>query len=65
VFGVAVTGSTLGAATTNGLSISTDGGSTWANYTTADGMGSHYVYGVTTSGSKVDAATQGGVSIRQ
>ncbi|MBP6483095.1 MAG: IPTL-CTERM sorting domain-containing protein [Rhodoferax sp.] len=46
-----------------GLSISNDGGATFTNKTTANGLGSNDVYGVFASGSTVYAATAGGLSI--
>ena len=63
VLGVFVSGSTVYAATFNGLSISTNGGSTFSNKTPAHGLGSDYIYGVFASGSTVYAATDGGLSI--
>jgi hypothetical protein len=52
------------AATGGGLSISTDGGTTFTNYTNADnGLGDDEVKGVYVSGSTIYAATHGGLSI--
>jgi LPXTG-motif cell wall-anchored protein len=63
VFGVYTDGSNVYAATDGGLSISTDGGASFTNKTTADGLGSNIVYGVYVDGSNVYAATDGGLSI--
>jgi hypothetical protein len=63
VTGVYAVGSTVYAATTGGLSISTDGGANFTNYTTDDSLGNNNVQGVYASGSTVYAATAGGVSI--
>ena len=63
MFGVYESGGTIYAATQGGLSLSTNGGLSWTNYTTADGLARNYVYGVYASGSTVYAATQGGLSI--
>jgi hypothetical protein len=63
---VYASGNTVYAATTGGLSISTDGGSTWTNKTqanTSNGLGSNAVNGVYASGNTVYAATTGGLSI--
>ncbi|MEM9243506.1 MAG: sialidase family protein, partial [Pseudomonadota bacterium] len=46
-----------------GLSISTDGGTTWTNYTTANGLGSNNVQGVFATANTLYAATNGGLSI--
>ena len=62
VNGVYAIGSTVYAATSGGLSISTDGGSTFTNRNTTNGLGSNTVNGVLASGSKVYAATSGGLS---
>ena len=53
------------AATAGGVSISTDGGTNWTNYT--NGLGSTFGYGVYASvdNGTVYAATGGGVSISQ
>ena len=59
--GIAISGSTIYAATTGGVSISTNGGSSWTNYTT--GLGSTSVGGIAISGSTIYAATQGGLSV--
>jgi len=63
VNGVYASGSTVYAATSGGLSISTDGGGTFTNKTTANGLGNNWVRGVYASGSTVYAATSGGLSI--
>ena len=56
-------GSTVYAATSGGLSISTNGGSTFINRTTTNGLGSNIVYSVYATGSTVYAATNGGLAI--
>jgi hypothetical protein len=56
-------GSTVYAATLNGLSISTNGGLNFTNYTTANGLGDNAVYDVYAVGNTVYAATFGGLSI--
>ena len=43
--------------------ISTDGGATFTNRTTADGLGNDYVYGLYVDGGGVYAATAGGLRI--
>ncbi|MFM7587427.1 MAG: hypothetical protein ACKO6M_10450, partial [Bacteroidota bacterium] len=63
VLGVYVSGSTVYAATGGGLSISTNGGTSFTNYTTANGLGNNSVNGVYASGSTVYAATYGGLSL--
>ena len=64
VYGVYASGSTVYAATSGGLSISTDGGSSFTNKTTTNGLGANSVNGVYVSGSTVYAATGvGGLSI--
>ena len=63
--GVYASGSSIYAATIGGLSISTNGGSSFTNYTTAQGLGNNDVYGVYASGSNIYAATNGGLSIAQ
>jgi hypothetical protein len=65
VNGVYVSGSNVYAATGNGLSISTNGGTNFTNYTTSDsGLGSNTVLGVyATSDGNVYAATATGLSI--
>ena len=50
-------------ATTDGLSISTNGGSSFTNYTTTSGLGSNTVLGVYANGGTIYAATFGGLSI--
>jgi hypothetical protein len=62
VLDVYAVGSTVYAATADGLSISTDGGTSFVNKTTADGLGSNRVRGVYAVGSTVYAATEGGLS---
>ena len=63
MYGVFASGSTVYAATGGGLSISTNGGNSFANKTTANGLGHNIVRGVFVSGSTVYAATEGGLSI--
>ena len=65
VQGVYVSGSTIYAATNGGLSVSVDNGSTWKDYTTANGLGDNNVNGVfaDASGNTIYAATSGGLSI--
>lgn len=60
--GVYAIGSTVYAATNGGLSISTNGGTSFTNYTMSSGLGSNTVAGVYSDGSKVYAATFGGLS---
>jgi LPXTG-motif cell wall-anchored protein len=45
------------------LSISTDGGASFTNKTTSNGLGNNIVWGVYVDGSNVYAATDGGLSI--
>jgi hypothetical protein len=63
VYGVYAVGSNVYAATSVGLSISTDGGASFTNKTTVDGLGNDFVRGVYADGSNVYAATNGGLSI--
>ena len=63
VFGVYAAGSTIYAATTGGLSISTNSGANWTNYTTGNGLANNGVRGVYAAGSTIYAATSGGLSI--
>jgi hypothetical protein len=56
-------GGTVYAATGGGLSISTDGGSTFTNKTTTSGLGGNLVYGVIAVGDTIYAATSRGLSI--
>ncbi len=63
VRGVFVSGGTIYAATSAGVSISTDGGANFVNRTTLDGLGNNSVIDVFVSGSNVYAATTGGLSI--
>ena len=65
MFGVYASDGYLYAATSGGLSVSTDNGGSWTTYTTADGLGSNGVRGVYASGSNLYAATTGGLSIAQ
>jgi hypothetical protein len=63
VYRVYASGSTVYAATNDGLSISTDGGASFSNKTTTNGLGNNTVREVFASGSTVYAATEGGLSI--
>ena len=54
---------TIYAATSGGLSLSTNAGTSFTNKTTANGLGSNTINGVFASGSTVYAATNGGLSI--
>ncbi|MCB9341328.1 MAG: hypothetical protein H6577_24660 [Lewinellaceae bacterium] len=68
VRGIAVVNNTIYAATftapsSGGVSISTNGGTNFTNYTTANGLGSNRVNDVYVVGSTVYAATQAGLSI--
>ncbi|MFN0112932.1 MAG: beta strand repeat-containing protein [Blastocatellia bacterium] len=56
-------GSTVYAATANGLAISTNGGASFSNRTTASGLGSNTVYDVYAAGTTVYAATANGLAI--
>ena len=51
------------AATNEGLSISTNGGTSFTTRTAADGLGDNWVHAVFVSGSTVYAAVNGGLSI--
>ena len=51
------------AATNGGLSVSTDGGTSFTNKTTTNGLDANGVYSVFASGSTVYAATSNGLSI--
>jgi hypothetical protein len=63
VRGVYASGNSVYVATTGGLSVSTNGGTSYTNYTTADGLGKNFVRGVYASGNTIYAATDGGVSL--
>jgi len=66
VRGVYASGTNIYAATLGGLSISTDSGSNWANYTTTDGLASNTVLGVWADArGNVYAATDAGLSTAQ
>ncbi|WP_169720080.1 hypothetical protein, partial [Dyadobacter alkalitolerans] len=56
-------GSTVYAATAGGLSISSDGGNSFTNMTTANGLADDYVYDVNVMGQMIYAATPGGLSV--
>ncbi|MFM7245095.1 MAG: hypothetical protein ACKO40_13110, partial [Planctomycetaceae bacterium] len=58
-YGVFASGGTVYVATNGGLSISTNGGSSYVNRTTSNGLGSNSVRGVYAIGSTVYAATTG------
>ena len=60
VRGAFAVGSTVYAASDGGLGISTDGGTTFVNRTSADGLGSRNVQSVVVTGSIVFASTWGG-----
>ena len=62
VNGVFVTGTTIYAATNGGLSVSTNGGTSWTNYTTTNGLASNFTNGVWASGSTIWVGTGSGVS---
>ena len=61
--GVYATDDTIYAATNGGLSISTNGGTTFTNKTVANSLGNNVVRGVYASGSTIYAATYAGLSI--
>lgn len=63
VYGVYANSGVIYAATYGGLSISTDGGSSFVNRTTNEGLGSDFVYGVYASGGTIYAGTSNGFSI--
>jgi uncharacterized repeat protein (TIGR02543 family) len=63
VYGVYAVGNTIYAATTNGLSISTDSGTSFTNVTISAGLGDNVVYGVHADGNSIYAATIGGLSV--
>ena len=65
MYGVYASGSNIYAATDGGLSISTNGGSSFTNYTTTSGLVGNQVRGVYASGSNIYVATLGGLSIAQ
>ena len=60
IYGVAVSGSNIYAATSSGgLFVSADGGASWSNYTTANGLISNNVQAVSVSGSTICLAVLG------
>ncbi|MCX5967066.1 MAG: hypothetical protein NTV57_05370 [Cyanobacteria bacterium] len=63
--GVYASGNSVYVATAGGLSVSTNGGTSYTNYTTADGLGNNFVRGVYASGNTIYTATYGGVSLAQ
>jgi len=62
VDGLNVYAATGGSTTGGGLSISTDGGNTFVNKTTANGLGDDSVIGVYVDGGNVYTATYNGLS---
>jgi hypothetical protein len=62
VFKVYAAGATVYAATNGGLSLSTDGGTSFTNYTSTSGLGANAVKDVIATGSSIYAATSGGLS---
>ena len=63
MYSVYASGGTMYAGTQHGLSVSTNGGTNWTNYTWIDGLGNNNVLGVYASGSTIYAATYGGLSV--
>lgn len=62
ILGIYVNSATIYVGTSGGLSVTSNSGSTWQNYTTTQGLGSNTVYGVWGSGSDLLASTTGGLS---
>ena len=60
VRGVYASGSTIYAATSVGVSVSTNNGTNWTNSTTTNGLGNNNLQGVYASGGTIYAATWGG-----
>jgi photosystem II stability/assembly factor-like uncharacterized protein len=60
---VQAAGDSIYAGTAAGLSISRDGGSSWANLTAADGLGDSAILDVSIDGSTILAGTRNGLSI--
>ena len=58
-----MSGTNVYAATLRGLSISTDGGATFTNFTTTNGLGTNGISGAFALGTTVYAATANGLSI--
>ncbi len=63
LYSVYASGSNVYAATSGGLSSSTDGGQTFTTQTTANGLASNFVYSIAMSGSTIYAATNNGLSV--
>ena len=63
VTGVYASGGTIYAATSGGVSVSTNNGTNWTNSTTTNGLGHDSVLGVYAIGSTIYAATSGGLSV--
>ena len=64
VWAVSAMGTTLYVATDNGLSFTTNGGTSFTNVTTANGLPNNRVYDVSSSSIKVYVATSGGLAYR-
>ncbi len=62
ILGIYVASGTIYVGTSGGLSVTSNSGSTWQNYTTTQGLGSNTVYGVWALGSDILASTTGGLS---
>ncbi len=62
---LAVSDGVIYAGTTAGLSISNDGGSSWINYTTENGIGSNIVKCITVINSKIYVGTTNGIAVSQ
>jgi hypothetical protein len=65
VNGVYASDSSIYAATDGGLSISSNGGDSFTNYTTANGLGGNTLCWVYANSKTIYAATNGGLSIAQ
>jgi len=63
VLGLYAQGNSIYAGTYGGLSVSANGGASFTNYTTANGLGNNQVNGIYVNGDTVYASTQGGLSI--
>jgi fibronectin type 3 domain-containing protein len=66
--GMAIAGSAVYVATgssSNDVFVSSDGGTNWARYTSANGIGGTQVYGLAVAGGKIYLATNAGVCISQ
>ena len=65
---MAIAGSAVYVATgssSNDVFVSSDGGTNWARYTSANGIGGTQVYGLAVAGGKIYLATNAGVCISQ